>query len=156
MTLRNGSFLPYTRFRVDLGGRKIAPVIWGWRELQEALGLARDKELAGMSLLALSRNEGVEGCETTPGLSLSIQSLQASRSTPVHAHAWWHIFVVLGGTGKLELFDQQEEKFLCPNEIIFIPAWCIHSVRNSGNEDFTMLNISNMIQQSELSNFISS
>lgn len=153
MSALEGRILPYGVFRDDLKTRAIAPAAWQWSAVGVALLEAHGREQPNLGLLALSREDGLSGCEIAPGLSLSVQSLGTSATTPRHAHAWWHIYVVQAGSGIVGWGEDGAERGLAANDIVFIPGWCVHALRNDGDATFVTLNISNMAQQADLGNF---
>jgi gentisate 1,2-dioxygenase len=155
MSASDGHILPYGVFRADLKirGQDSAVATWAWSTVLENLDRSMDAELPGMALIALSRNQHLAGCETVPGLSLSVQCLAPARKTPHHAHAWWHVYVVQAGSGLLLWGNEAAGRTLSPGDVSFIPGWQPHSLENNGTKDFITLNLSNMAQQADLANF---
>lgn len=155
MSTFDGHMLPYARFRNDLKLRaeSAAPVTWTQEAVNCALERAMDAEIPGLALLALSRTPELGGCETVPGVSLSVQSLGAGNRTPHHAHAWWHIYVVQSGSGLLTYGDGAPARRISLGDVVFIPGWCPHGLENDQEAPFLTLNISNMAQQADLANF---
>ncbi len=153
MTLDRGGIVPYGAFRDSLAARRTGVAFWPWADVAQGLGARAGAERAGMALLALSRLPGLEGCETVPGLSLSVQSLEPGAATPTHAHAWWHVYLVQEGSGLVTCTEAGPPSRLARNDVLFIPGWCLHGLRNDGDERFTTLNVSNMAQQADLANF---
>ena len=149
----SGGYLPYGIFREALKHKKIEPSCWKWNALLDRIRASFDAELPGFSLLALSRTDALTECEIVPGISLSVQALAPDMATPRHAHAWWHIYVVQAGSGVVSFDDESEPQRIVPNDIVFIPAWCTHELKNDGPEQLVTLNCSNMVQQSDLANF---
>lgn len=153
MTVPDGGTIPYGVFRNELKSRRVDSVHWGWDEVSRSLAECHGAEQAGLGLLALSRTSDIAGCEIIPGISLSVQLLGPGQVTPTHAHAWWHLYVVQSGSGLLTCGEAAELRRITANDIVFIPAWCVHGLCNDGDKPFTTLSVSNMAQQANLANF---
>jgi gentisate 1,2-dioxygenase len=151
--MKQGGYSGYGIFREGLKGKCIEPVTWSWDQTTRHLESRLGAELRGIGLVALSRDDTLSGCEVIPGISCSVQSLAPNSETPRHAHAWWHVFVVQGGTGLVIFGENRKQLRVGLNDIVFIPAWCTHELLNEEREPFVTLNLSNMPQQSDLANF---
>lgn len=149
--MKDGSYHAYGVFRDDLKARRIEPVIWNRNQIARNLDARHGAEIRDVGLVALSRNDSLSGCEIVPGVAFAMQLLTPSSETPYHAHAWWHVFVVERGAGRIVFSDKEVR--VETSDIVFVPAWCKHKLLNDTKEPFITLNLSNMPQQSDLANF---
>jgi gentisate 1,2-dioxygenase len=154
MTLATGGLLPYMAFRNELKARTTSATVWPWHEIAGAAIEGRKGDQPNLALLALSRTGALEGCEVVPGLSLSVQSLGPGASTPLHDHSWWHIYLVQAGSGVIISGEEKSSRTLVANDVVFIPGWCLHALRNESDGPFVTLNVSNIAEQANLANFL--
>jgi quercetin dioxygenase-like cupin family protein len=57
--------------------------------------------------------------------------------TPKHSHAWFHVNLVLHGTGVLEVDGRTTD--MDEGSYAFIPGGAVHQFRNAGTEPFRFL-----------------
>ncbi|WP_409908936.1 cupin domain-containing protein [Bradyrhizobium sp.] len=151
--MNDGCYLAYGVLRDALKSRTTVPVAWSWSRTAAELETRVGAEIRGISLVALSTAASDATGEVVPGISFAVQSLPVDGQTPRHSHAWWHVFVVQSGSGIVGFGDGREAIRMTRNDVVLIPAWCVHELRNDGAEPFVTLNLSNMPQQADLANF---
>jgi gentisate 1,2-dioxygenase len=107
---------------------KLGPVLWRAQDINAAV---QASPASGRGSVALSHDQLRESGAVAPGLSLTIQSVQAGARLPPHRHSFWHLYTVLSGSGGIVLEDDPQRLPLAHNDWIFIPAWCAHALDNS-------------------------
>lgn len=79
-------------------------------------------------------------CDVTQGCrSMEIwqQTVAPGAATPVHRHDCEEAIIVLSGSGKLIIADQEQN--FGPNSTLYIPANAIHQLINSGDEEMHLI-----------------
>ncbi len=149
MTLAHGQALPYAAYREHFGARPAAPVAWHWSNVLGLLAAAPHGERGS---LTLSATDVASGCELLPGMAINVQVVGAGSSTRTHAHSWWHLFLVQSGQAVAVVGDAGSRSELRQGDVLLVPAWCDHRFENAGTDDLIVLSMSNLPQQTGLSN----
>lgn len=145
-----GAFFSYKDFRQSLHQQPNSARVWKGGELA---AMRQSLEASDIDIVALAHDQSIDGCKLTPGMAVSMQWLIPGAVLNGHAHAWWHLFVIQSGRGELTLGDVDPVS-IGPGDVLLAPAWTRHGfVNTSDTEPLAMLNISNMPQMEQLSNF---
>jgi gentisate 1,2-dioxygenase len=149
MTIELGQVFPYSAYRDHFDARPVAPVVWNWVTVLDQLAAASHGERGSLTLS--STGDG-NGCELLPGFAINVQVVEAGGTTRTHAHSWWHFFLVQSGQATAVLGDSESRSRICQGDLLLVPAWCDHRFENDGLDDFIVLSMSNLPQQTVLSN----
>jgi gentisate 1,2-dioxygenase len=105
--------------------------------------------------VALSHAQFPEAATAAPGISLTIQSVQAGTRLPPHRHSFWHLYTVLDGSGGILVEDDIQPLPLASNDWIFIPAWCAHALDNSdGRVPLVLAALQNLPQSAAIGSLL--
>ena len=130
MTIQTGCLLAFADYLERTRRPKPNPVLW---RAQDIDALVQAMPACGRGSVALSHAQLPQDGAVAPGLSLTIQSVQAGTRLPPHRHSFWHLYTVLSGTGHIVLEETPQPVPLAHNDWIFIPAWCEHALDNTGS-----------------------
>lgn len=145
-----GQAVAYRHYRDCFHPRQASAVHWAWSEIAQTLAACAPSERGS---LTLSTTGQPQDCQILPGIALNIQVVPAGGGTRSHAHAWWHLFLVHSGHGEAVL-GSQPSRVLQAGDILLVPAWVAHHFRNGHDAPLLLLSLSNLPQQSALSNHL--
>lgn len=145
-----GQAVAYHHYRECFHPRLASAVHWAWSDIAQTLAACAPSERGS---LTLSTSGQPEDCQILPGIALNVQVVPAGTGTRAHAHAWWHLFLVHAGCGNVVLGGQPARP-LQPGDILLVPAWVAHHFHNGHDAPLLLLSLSNLPQQSALSNHL--
>jgi gentisate 1,2-dioxygenase len=149
MTTTLGQVFAYSAYRDHFDARPAAPVVWSWATVLGQLAAASHGERGSLTLS--STGDG-SGCELLPGIAINVQVVEAGGTTRTHAHSWWHLFLVQSGQATSVLGDSESRSCIRQGDLLLVPAWCDHRFENDGLDSLVVLSMSNLPQQTGLSN----
>lgn len=143
MKVKLGQIFKYLNFQNNQNIKNDGVTIWPSGAIEKNISQEFDAITPGMSLLTLSKTDDLKGCDFGLGLSVSFQVLRPGISTPFHAHEWWHLFIVMYGSGSLSLSGDEIVK-ISESDILYISSYCYHLIHNNSDNNLCMINLSNM------------
>lgn len=152
VNIETGSLLAFGDYLERARRPKLAPVLWRARDISAAV---EAEPGSGRGSVALSQAHPDAAGAVAPGLSLTIQSVQAGVRVPPHQHSFWHLYTVLGGSGGILLEDNTQPLALALNDWIFVPAWCTHALDNSsGSTPLVLAALQNLPQNAAIGSLL--
>jgi len=153
MSIQNGTLYPYAEYRAYFQREHEKPLIWKGADITAQLDASKHAGRHGTFMLAKANT--ANSCELFPGAAIAIRVVKAGRSTPTHAHSWWHFALVLSGTGTISFDELKTSTLIHKGDITLIPAWCMHRIENeSAQEDLVLLDISNIPDLGNMTNLL--
>src|SRR3569833_39943 len=113
VTIQTGCLLAFADYLERTRRPKPKPVLWRAQDIE---ALVPAMPACGRGSEAMSQAQLPQDGAVAPGLSLTIQSVQAGTRLPPHRHSFWHLYTVLSGTGHIVLEETPQLVPLAHND----------------------------------------
>jgi gentisate 1,2-dioxygenase len=120
-----GGLMPFEAYLKAAAKPPQSGIHWPWGMV---MGRAQGGDHGERGTVALVSQP--DSGEAAPGVSLALQVVAPGQATSPHRHSFWHLYVVQEGTGDGYL-DGTLHCALAPGDVLYVPAWSLHSFRNT-------------------------
>jgi gentisate 1,2-dioxygenase len=146
MSISTGRLLVFDSYLDAAKKSKPDPCHWRWPNIEATAAHFARGERGTLALVSGSADAGVEAA---PGVSMALQAIYPGERTTTHTHSFWHLYIVLAGTGSA-CVGAEEDTALAVHDVLYVPPWTHHAFSNDGKQPLLLYALQNLPQLAQL------